>query len=151
MNPPLRETSDLAALAAGISDGTIDAIATDHAPHSEDEKAVDFDSAPFGVVGLETAVSVVYDRLVSRGRLALDRFAALFSAGPAGAFDLPGGTLAVGSPADVTLFDPSARWKVEPHRFASKGRSSPFAGWELSGAPAATIVAGTVVWQRIEL
>jgi dihydroorotase len=151
MNPPLRETSDLAALAAGISDGTIDAIATDHAPHSEDEKAVDFDSAPFGVVGLETAVSVVYDRLVSRGRLALDRFAALFSAGPAGAFDLPGGTLTVGSPADVTLFDPSARWKVEPHRFASKGRSSPFAGWELSGAPAATIVAGTVVWQRIEL
>ncbi|MGE5414659.1 MAG: dihydroorotase [Syntrophomonadaceae bacterium] len=151
MNPPLREPEDLAALAAGLSDGTIDAIATDHAPHHADEKAVDFDSAPFGVVGLETAVSVVYDRLVARGRLPLDRFVALFSTGPARAFGLAGGTLAPGSPADVTLFDPEARWRVDPDRFLSKGRSTPFAGWELSGAPAATIVGGTVVWQRVEL
>jgi dihydroorotase len=151
MNPPLREASDLAALAAGLSDGTIDAIATDHAPHGEDEKAVEFDAAPFGVVGLETAASVVYDRLVARGRLSVERFAALFGAGPAKAFGLPGGTLAAGSPADVTLFDPQARWKVDPARFLSKGRSTPFAGWELGGAPAATIVAGTIVWQRVEL
>jgi dihydroorotase len=151
MSPPLRDRSDLAALAAGLADGTVDAIATDHAPHHADEKAVDFDSAPFGVVGLETAVSVVYDRLVARGRLALDRFVALFSAGPAKAFGLPGGTLAPGSPGDLTLFDPEARWKVDPERFASKGRSTPFAGWELGGAPAATIVAGNVVWQRVEL
>jgi dihydroorotase len=151
MNPPLREASDLAALAAGLSDGTIDAIATDHAPHHADEKGVEFDAAPFGVVGLETAASVVYDRLVARGRLSLERFAALFGAGPARAFHLPGGTLAAGSPADVTLFDPEARWKVDPTRFVSKGRSTPFAGWELSGAPSATIVAGTVVWQRVEL
>ena len=151
MNPPLREASDLAALSAGLSDGTVDAIATDHAPHHADEKAVDFDSAPFGVVGLETAVSVVYDRLVARGRLSLERFVALFTAGPAKAFGLPGGTLAVGSPADVTLFDPERRWKVDPSRFVSKGRSTPFAGWELAGAPVATIVAGTVVWQRVEL
>jgi len=151
MNPPLREQADLEALLAGLVDGTIDAIATDHAPHHADEKAVDFDSAPFGIVGLETAASVVYDRLVSRGKLPLERFAALFSAGPAKAFGLPGGTLAVGSPADVTLFDPDARWKVDPQRFLSKGRSTPFAGWELSGAPAATIVAGTVVWQRVDL
>ena len=88
---------------------------------------------------------------MSRGKLSLDRFAALFSAGPAKAFDLPGGTLAVGSPADVTLFNPEARWKVDPQRFLSKGRSTPFAGWELLGAPAATIVAGTVVWQRVDL
>ena len=151
MNPPLRETSDLTALLSALSDGTIDAIATDHAPHHADEKAVDFDAAPFGVVGLETAASVVHDRLVARGRLSLERFAALFSAGPARVFGLPGGTLTTGSPADVTIFDPQARWKVEPLRFVSKGRSTPFAGWELSGAPVATIVSGEIVWQRIEL
>jgi len=151
MNPPLREASDLVALAAALADGTIDAIATDHAPHHADEKAVEFDNAPFGVVGLETAASVVYDRFVARGRLSLERFAALFGAGPAKAFGLPGGTLAVGSPADVTLFDAEARWKVDPARFVSKGRSTPFAGWELAGAPAATIVAGKIVWQRVEL
>lgn len=151
MNPPLREASDLTAVAAGLADGTIDAIATDHAPHHADEKAVDFDSAPFGVVGLETAVSVVHDRFVARGRLPLDRFVSLFSAGPARVFGLPGGTLAPGAPADVTLFDPAARWKVDPLRFVSKGRSTPFAGWELAGAPAATIVGGSVVWQRVEL
>ena len=151
MNPPLREASDLAALVSGLADGTIDAIATDHAPHHADEKAVEFDAAPFGVVGLETAAAVVYDRLVARGRLSLERFAALFGAGPARAFGLPGGTLAAGSPADVTLFDPEARWKVDPARFVSKGRSTPFAGWELAGAPVATIVGGAIVWQRIEL
>ena len=151
MNPPLREASDLTAVVAGLADGTIDAIATDHAPHHADEKAVDFDSAPFGIVGLETAVSVVHDRFVARGRLPLDRFVSLFSAGPARVFGLPGGTLAPGSPADVTLFDPAARWKVDPHQFVSKGRSTPFAGWELAGAPAATIVGGSVVWQRVEL
>ena len=90
MNPPLREASDLAALLAGLTDGTIDAIATDHAPHHADEKAVDFDSAPFGIVGLETAASVVHDRLVARGRLTLERFVSLFSAGPARAFGLAG-------------------------------------------------------------
>ena len=151
MNPPLREASDVAALAAGLADGTVDAIATDHAPHHADEKAVEFDGAPFGVVGLETAASVVYDRLVARGRLPIDRFVALFSSGPAKAFGLPGGTLAPGSPADVTLFDPEGRWKVDPDKFLSLGRSTPFAGWELGGAPAATIVAGALVWQRVEL
>jgi dihydroorotase len=151
MNPPLREASDLVALGSGLADGTIDAIATDHAPHHTDEKAVDFDSAPFGIVGLETAASVVYDRLVARGRLTVERFASLFSAGPARVFGLPGGTLAVGAPADVTLFDPEARWTVDPGRFLSKGRSTPFAGWALSGAPAATIVGGAVVWERVSL
>jgi dihydroorotase len=148
MNPPLREPADLGALAAGLNDGTIDAIATDHAPHHADEKAVDFESAPFGIVGLETAASVVYDRLVRPGLLPLARFAWLFSAGPARVLDLPGGTLAEGSPADVTLFAPDARGTVDPRTFLSKGRCTPFAGWELSGAPAATIVGGTVVWQR---
>jgi dihydroorotase len=149
MNPPLRERGDVQALIAALADGTIDAIATDHAPHHEDEKAVDFDAAPFGVVGLETAASVVYDRLVAPGHLSLRRFVELFSIGPARAFRLPGGTLAAGSPADVTLFDPKKRWTVDPARFVSLGRSSPFAGWELVGAPAATIVAGRVVWNAL--
>ena len=147
MNPPLREASDVIALIAGLKDGSIDAIATDHAPHHADEKAVDFESAPFGIVGLETAVSVVYDRLVAAGLLDLSRFVWLFSAGPARVLGLPGGTLTEGSPADVTLFDPKARWTVEPERFLSKGRSSPFTAWELTGAPAATIVSGSIVWQ----
>jgi dihydroorotase len=148
MNPPLRERSDTEALAAGLEDGSVDAIASDHAPHHEDEKSVDFDTAPFGVVGLETAASVVYDRLVLTGKLSLPRFAALFSAGPARAFRLPGGTLASGSPADVTLFDPKKTWTVEPARFLSLARNTPFAGWKLTGAPTATIVGGIVVWRR---
>jgi dihydroorotase len=149
MNPPLRERADVTALVAALSDGTIDAIATDHAPHHEDEKAVDFDSAPFGVVGLETAAAVVHDRLVVPGHLSLRRFVELFSTGPARAFGLPGGTLEPGSPADVTLFDPQKRWTVDPARFVSLGRSTPFAGWELLGAPAATVVGGRVVWNGL--
>jgi dihydroorotase len=146
MNPPLREPADVEALFAALLDGTVDAIATDHAPHHEDEKGVDFDGAPFGVVGLETAAAVVHDRFVVSGRLPLSRFVELFSTGPARAFRLPGGTLAPGSPADVTLFDPARRWKVDPSRFVSLGRSTPFAGWELMGGPAGTIVGGRAVW-----
>ena len=148
MNPPLRERADVAALVDALADGTIDAIATDHAPHHADGKDVEFDAAPFGVVGLETAAAVIFDRLVAPGRLSVTRFAELFSAGPARAFGLPGGTLAPGSPADVTIFDPARRWTVDPSRFVSLGRSTPFAGWDLVGAPAATIVGGRVVWRR---
>ena len=148
MNPPLREPSDCAALAAGLEDGTVDAVATDHAPHHEDDKALDFGTAPFGVVGLETAAAVVYDRLVRTGRLSLPRFAEVFAAGPARALDLPGGTLAPGAPANVTLFDPDRRWRVDASRFESLSRNTPFEGWELVGAPAATIVEGRVVWKR---
>ena len=148
MNPPLREPADLDALAAGLEDGTVDAIATDHAPHSEDEKSLDFGTAPFGVVGLETAVAVVHDRLVATGKLSLTRFAEVFSAGPAKAFGLPGGALSPGSPANLTLFDPRARWRVDPSRFESLSRNTPFAGWELTGAVSATIVEGTIVWRR---
>jgi dihydroorotase len=150
MNPPLREASDLEALIAGLADGTIDAIATDHAPHHEDEKSVDFATAPFGIVGLETAVALVHDRLVLPGRLSLARFAEVFSSSPARAFGLPGGTLAPGSPADVTLVDPRFRWKVESSRFLSLSRNTPLEGLELTGAPAATIVGGRVVWRRAE-
>ncbi|HEY7369486.1 MAG TPA: dihydroorotase [Thermoanaerobaculia bacterium] len=150
MNPPLRQAADRDALLAGLADGTIDAIATDHAPHHADDKAVDFDTAPFGVVGLETAAAVVFDRLVAPGRLALGRFVELFSSGPARAFRLPGGTLAPGAPGDVTLFDPKKRWTVDPARFRSLARNTPFEGWELTGAPAATIIGGRIVWRRDE-
>jgi dihydroorotase len=148
MNPPLRERGDLEALAAGLEDGTVDAVATDHAPHNEDEKSLDFITAPFGVIGLETAAAVVHDRLVRTGKLSVSSFARVFSAGPARAFGLPGGTLARGSPANVTLFDPEGAWTVEPSRFESLSRNTPFAGWELTGRPAATIVEGRVVWSR---
>ena len=148
MNPPLREPSDCAALAAGLEDGTVDAVATDHAPHHEDDKALDIGTAPFGVVGLETAAAVVYDRLVRTGRLSLPRFAEVFSAGPARALELPGGTLAAGAPANVTLFDSERRWRVDASRFESLSRNTPFEGWDLVGAPAATIVEGRVVWKR---
>ena len=148
MNPPLRERSDLDALVAGLEDGTVDAIATDHAPHHEDEKASEFHAAPFGIVGLETAAALIHDRLVGTGRISWLRFAQLFSAGPAAAFGLPGGDLAPGSPADVTLFDPKAVWTVDPARFESLSRNTPFGGWELRGAPAATIVGGRLVWKR---
>lgn len=148
MNPPLREPRDLDALVAGLEDGTVDAIATDHAPHHEDEKAVEFNVAPFGIIGLETAAALVHDVLVRPGRLSLRRFSELFSAGPAAAFGLPGGTLAAGSPADVTLFDPAARWTVDPARFESLSRNTPFSGRELVGAPVATVVGGRLVWKR---
>jgi dihydroorotase len=148
MNPPLREPSDCTALAAGLEDGTVDAVATDHAPHHEDDKALDFGTAPFGVVGLETAAAVVYDRLVRTGRLSLGRFAEVFSAGPARALELPGGTLAAGAPANLTLFDPQRPWRVDASRFESLSRNTPFEGWDLVGAPAATIVEGRVVWKR---
>jgi dihydroorotase len=148
VNPPLREPADLAALVAGLADGTVDAVATDHAPHHEDEKAVDFNSAPFGVIGLETAAAIVHDRLVAKGKLSLTRFAEVFSAGPAKAFGLSGGTLSPGSPADVTIFDPRWRQTIDPSGFLSLSRNTPFAGWDLVGAPAATIVAGAIVWRR---
>ena len=148
MNPPLREASDVEALVAGLVDGTVDAIATDHAPHHEDEKAVEFHTAPFGIVGLETATAIVHDALVRTGRLSWARFAELFSTGPAAAFGLPGGGLAPGSPGDVTLFDPRLEWTVDPLRFESLSRNPPFGGRSLVGAPAATIVRGRIVWTR---
>jgi dihydroorotase len=148
MNPPLREPADVDALIAGLQDGTVDAIATDHAPHHEDEKALDFDTAPYGIVGLETAAALVHDRLVRTGRLSWARFAEVFSAGPARAFSLPGGSLEPGAPADVTLFDPRVEWTVDPSAFQSLSRNTPFAGFELQGAPAATLVAGRFVWRR---
>jgi len=147
VNPPLRSEADRLAVVEGLRDGTIDAIATDHAPHAIDDKRVEFDAAAFGLVGLETAVSLALDRLVRPRLVDLPRLVALMSTNPARVLGLSGGTLAPGSAADVTVLDLERTVKVDPARFASKGRNTPFAGWSLKGTPAMTIVAGEVVWR----
>jgi dihydroorotase len=146
MNPPLRGEADRRAVLEGLRDGTIECIATDHAPHSVDDKKVEFDHAAFGIVGLETAVPLCLDRLVAAGVLDLQRLVALLSTNPARVLGLPGGTLAPGSPADVTVLDLGRRVKVMPEKFETKGRNTPFGGWTLKGGPAMTIVAGRIAW-----
>jgi dihydroorotase len=148
MNPPLRSEADREALLAGLRDGTVDCIATDHAPHTLDDKRVEYDQAAFGIVGLETAVALCLDRLIRSGVIDLPRLVALLSTRPARILDLPGGTLAPGSPADVTVLHLDRRRKVDPARFASKGRNTPFAGWTLRGGPVMTLVGGQIVWRE---
>ncbi|HEX6084577.1 MAG TPA: dihydroorotase [Thermoanaerobaculia bacterium] len=143
MNPPLRSDAHREAIIEGIADGTIDAIATDHAPHHFDEKNVEFDLAPFGVIGLETAFGVCYDRLVKTKEIGLARLIELFTSGPASVFSLPGGTLRAGALGDVTLIDLDAQYQVAAP-FASKAVNSPFVGETLQGRPVATIVGGAV-------
>jgi dihydroorotase len=145
MNPPLREARDVAALRAGLADGTIDCIATDHAPHHYDAKEQEFDNAPFGVVGLETALGVAVTELVGGGVLTLPELVRCLSTRPAEIAHLPAGTLAPGAPADVVAFDPAAAWTVEPMRFYSKSRNTPFAGRKLRGLVRWTVVGGVVV------
>jgi dihydroorotase len=143
MNPPLRAEEHRRALLEGIADGTVDAIATDHAPHHFDEKNVEFELAPFGVIGLETAFSVCYDRLVRTKVISLSRLLELFSAGPARIFNLPGGTLRAGSLGDVTLIDLNALYAVT-REFASRAANSPFVGETYKGRPVVTVVGGVV-------
>jgi len=146
MKPPLTTEEDRQALLEGLRDGAVDAIATDHAPHHQDEKDDDFDSAPFGIVGLETAVALCLDRLVRTKIITLRRLVELLSSGPARILKVEGGTLAPGSRADVTLLDLERPFRVEPQAFFSKGKSTPFAGWELRGRAVRTIVGGATVW-----
>jgi dihydroorotase len=146
MNPPLRETADVEALIEGLRDGSVDVIATDHAPHHADEKNVEFDRAPFGIVGLETCVPLVFDRLVHRGVITLPRFVELLSLNPARILRREGGTLEVGTPADITVLAPDARATIRAASLRSKSKNTPFDGWELRGAAAATIVGGRTVF-----
>ena len=145
MNPPLREESDRAALLAAIADGTIDAIATDHAPHHTDEKCVEFGRAPFGVVGLETAVPICLDRLFHAGVVGLPRLVDLLATAPARILRLDRGTLRPGATADVTVLDLDRATQVDPAGFASKSANTPFSGWTLRGAAVMTIVGGRIV------
>jgi len=145
MAPPLRTKRDLEALIEGLLDGTIDCIATDHAPHALSEKEGEFDLAAFGIVGLETAVAVLLDRLVHAGTVPLATLVARMSSDPARLLNLPGGRLTVGAPADVTILDLEAEHVVEPARFRSKSRNTPFGGFTGRGAPWMTIVGGKIV------
>ncbi|MBL8186937.1 MAG: dihydroorotase, partial [Acidobacteria bacterium] len=147
MAPPLRAQSDVEAILEGLRDGTIDAIATDHAPHHANEKMYEFDKAPNGITGLETAVSLTLDRLVHRGVISLTRMVELLATNPARLFHLDRGTLQVGAIADVTIFDPDKQITVDAATSQSKSRNTPFDGWELKGAPVATIVSGKIVWK----
>jgi dihydroorotase len=148
MNPPLRTPADVAALQEAVKDGTIDVIATDHAPHHYDEKEREFADAPNGIVGLETALAVNLTWLVHRGVVDLGSLIEHMACAPARVFKLPGGTLRRGSIADVTVFDPDVVWTVEPSRFLSKGRNTPYAGHRLRGRAELTVVDGRVIHRR---
>jgi dihydroorotase len=146
MNPPLREAADRDAMVQGLVDGSVDLIATDHAPHHYDEKRVEFDRAPFGITGLETAVSLCLDRLLHSGALSMARLVELLSVNPARVLRLPGGSLSEGAPADVTILAPDLQVTVSVARMRSKSRNTPFDGWALRGGVAATIVGGRTVY-----
>ncbi len=145
MNPPLRTQRDVEALQAGLKDGTIDLLVTDHAPHHYDEKEREFADAPNGIVGLETALGVNVTWLVERGVLTIPQLVDRMSCLPAKVFHLPGGSLAKGAIADVTVFDPAREWTVDPSRFKSKGRNTPYGGVRLRGLATCTVVGGRVV------
>jgi dihydroorotase len=145
MNPPLRTWEDVQAIKEGLRDGTIDVIATDHAPHATQEKQQDFTEAPFGIVGLETALSLTLG-LVEEGVLSLEQAVRRLASGPAAAFGLAKGTLAVGADADVAIVDQNEQWEVDPGKFRSRSRNTPFAGWKVKGRVKTTIVGGRVVF-----
>jgi len=151
VNPPLRSKEDVDALRQGLRDGTIDVIASDHAPHAPEEKARGWEEAPMGVIGLETTLGVILTTLVHPGIITLSEAIERMSSNPAKILGLPGGSLAVGKPADVTIIDMDKKWVVDPSTFASKGRNTPFAGWRLKGKAYATIVGGMVVMREGEL
>jgi dihydroorotase len=146
MNPPLRETADRDAMLEGLRDGSVDVIATDHAPHHSDEKQVEFDRAPFGITGLETAVSLCFDRLVHTGVVSLPRLVELLSVNPARILRVPGGSLAEGAPADITILAPDMHVTIAVATMRSRSKNTPFDGWKLRGGVAATIVGGRVVY-----
>lgn len=148
MNPPLRGKADRDALIEGLLDGTIDFIATDHAPHTAEEKAEGMDLAPFGIVGLETAFPLLYTNLVEKGILTEKQLVDLLTVKPAQAFDLPYGKLEVGAVADLVLVDLTNEESIDPNTFLSKGRNTPFGGWECKGWPVVTIAAGKIAWKR---
>jgi len=143
VNPPLRGAEDVAAVREGLRDGTIDIIASDHAPHAVTDKDVEFDDAAFGMVGLETSLGLSL-KLVSDGILTLDQLIMKMSTAPARILRIPGGTLKTGAVADVTVIDPAAVWTVDRTRFRSKGRNTPFHGWDMKGKAFITIVGGEI-------
>jgi dihydroorotase len=151
MKPPLRSRDDRDALLKGLADGTVDAIATDHAPHAGSDKMQEFDLAPFGIIGLETALGLALDRLVHTGLVSLNRLVELMSSNPArivGWDQADRGTLKSGAVADITVFDPERRWTYDVNQSASRSRNSPFHGISFRGGPVATVVGGKLVWRN---
>jgi len=148
MNPPLREARDRDAMIAGIVDGSVDAISTDHAPHHYDEKNVEFDRAPFGIVGLETAVSITLDKLVHPGLITMSRMVELMSTNPARILRVPGGSLTAGAPADITILAPDLPVTIDKDKLRSKSKNTPYHGWSFRGGVAATIVGGRTVYKN---
>lgn len=148
MNPPLRTPRDVEAMIEALEDGTIDMIVTDHAPHSDEEKAKGMQLAPFGIVGLETAFPLLYTKFVKTGRWSLSFLLEKLTAKPAEVFGLPSGCIEVGAEADITVVDLHAEHAVDPNSFLSKGRNTPFTDWRLQGWPVLTMVAGKVVWSQ---
>jgi dihydroorotase len=147
MKPPLRSQADVDAVIDGIVSGAIDAIATDHAPHAGSEKMQEFESCPFGIIGLETAVGLTFECLVHAGRISIVRMIELFTTGPARILRLEQGTLGIGKPGDVTILDPNLRWTYDVNKSQSKSRNSPFHGRSFQGAAVATIVRGNIVYR----
>lgn len=147
MKPPLRSAADVDACVAGIAGGAVDALATDHAPHAGSEKMQEFEKCPFGILGLETAIGLTFERLVHPGLISLTRMIELYTTGPARILDLPHGTLAPGAQGDVTVIDPARKWTYDVNQSASKSRNSPFDGHAFTGGPVASIVRGRMVWQ----
>jgi dihydroorotase len=149
VNPPLRGEADVAAVRQGLADGTIDVIATDHAPHTSEEKEVEYDRAPFGMVGLETAVGLVWSELVASGLLTPARAVAKMTVNPARILGIAKDTVRPGAVADITIINPQMEEAVNPYKFASKGRNTPFAGRKLKGLPVLTMVGGKVIYSRL--
>jgi dihydroorotase len=148
MNPPLRAKEDVAALLAGIADGTLDILCSDHAPHARFEKEVEFDAAPFGIVGLETELGLFLDLLVHKTKtIELPRLIEMFTVNPARLLQIEAGTLSIGRAADVTLIDPTLPWTVDASTFQSMSRNTPFDGWKLKGRAVRTIVGGKTAWK----
>src|SRR4029077_2297754 len=146
MNPPLRAKEDVAALLEGIADGTITVLCSDHAPHAQFEKEVEFDAAPFGIVGLETELGLFLDLLVNKHKtIDLPRLIEMFTVEPARLLKIDAGTLSIGARADVTLIDPELEWTVKVDEFHSASHNSPFDGWKLKGRAVRTIVGGNTV------
>jgi dihydroorotase len=147
MKPPLRGSCDVTAVLEGIVNGAIDAIATDHAPHPGSEKMQEFESCPFGILGLETAIGVSLEQLVHPGKIGISRLVELFTTGPARILGIDRGTLSPGAPADVTIFSMDREWTYDVNKSFSKSRNSPFDGKTFKGGSVATVVAGEIVWR----
>ena len=147
MKPPLRSACDMGTVTQGIVSGTVDAIATDHAPHAGSEKMQEFEKCPFGIIGLETAIGLALEKLVHSGKITLARMVELFTAGPARVLNLDRGSLVAGAPADITIFDTERSWTYDVNKSASKSRNSPFDGRSFRGGPVATVVGGKLVWR----